>query len=74
MHCQQTRQTEVIAFFSTTVLDDLDNKNDVQEGFFYQCCLPRCAFRNHPSAVALQTHVELSHMSCIALLCPIQGL
>jgi hypothetical protein len=50
-----------------------ENTHVAKEGT-YQCCLPKCAFPYHVSINALQTHIELSHMSRIPSLCPIQGL
>jgi len=39
----------------------------------YQCRLPRCLGSNHPSTLALQTHISMSHMTRIPLSCPVQG-
>ncbi|EGO27220.1 hypothetical protein SERLADRAFT_434991 [Serpula lacrymans var. lacrymans S7.9] len=44
----------------------------IQENF-YNCSLPRCAGRAHGSVAALKTHVELSHLSRVALSCPARG-
>ncbi|KAF9221372.1 hypothetical protein BS17DRAFT_881819, partial [Gyrodon lividus] len=39
----------------------------------YQCLYSRCSGRTHSSIGGLKTHVELSHLSRIALPCPARG-
>ncbi|TFY63360.1 hypothetical protein EVG20_g6349 [Dentipellis fragilis] len=39
----------------------------------YQCRLSRCSGRSHASRDALFSHIQLSHMTRIPLLCPIRG-
>ncbi|KAA1465890.1 hypothetical protein DENSPDRAFT_925427 [Dentipellis sp. KUC8613] len=39
----------------------------------YHCGLSRCSGRSHASKDALFSHIQLSHMTRIPLLCPIQG-
>lgn len=39
-----------------------------------QCQITKCNARHHNSAEALRRHIELSHMSRVTIMCPINGL
>ncbi|KAG8220895.1 hypothetical protein J3R82DRAFT_2395 [Butyriboletus roseoflavus] len=42
----------------------------IQQNGMYQCSYSRCSGRLHNSLGALKTHIELSHLSRVALRCP----
>ncbi|KAF8449084.1 hypothetical protein L210DRAFT_847231 [Boletus edulis BED1] len=44
-----------------------------QQNGIYHCSYSRCSGRLHSSLAALKTHMELSHLSRVALPCPARG-
>jgi hypothetical protein len=46
----------------------------LQEGQQYQCRYLRCAGRVHATKEALKAHVDLSHLSRLAISCPVRGM
>ncbi|KIJ65721.1 hypothetical protein HYDPIDRAFT_131134 [Hydnomerulius pinastri MD-312] len=48
------------------------NRASPQDGI-YHCLYSRCSGRLHSSLSALRSHVELSHLSRVSLLCPVRG-